>query len=102
VTAFRDGGGRVTLVECPGLRAEFYRTVLGMSEDRVSRHWIAIVFAGRGATPPKAFADAEEAKRYVAHNEGAIAFIPSSRVDESVKALAIDGVHPSDPAYPLR
>src|SRR6185295_17185581 len=46
-------GHRVTLVETAPLRAPFYRTVAQMSEAQVDRAWLAVVFQGGDATPPR-------------------------------------------------
>ena len=93
---------RVALAETESERVRFYRAVLSMNEDRVKRHWISLVFAGESATPPETFLSAEEAKRFVAARAGAIAFVPVSAVDGSVKVLPIDGLLPSDPGYTVR
>lgn len=92
---------RVVLFEQADLRDSFYRTVLNMSGDRVKRHWIGIVFAGSGATPPKSVTDAKELRDFVKHRRGAIGFVDARAVDPSVKVLAVDGFLPGDTDYAL-
>jgi ABC-type phosphate transport system substrate-binding protein len=96
------GNGPVILVEHTAERPAFYRAALGMSEDRVKRHWIQMVFAGDGATPPREIDELDAVKRFVAEHSGAIAFLSESAVDVNVKVLSIDGQRPGDPGYPLR
>lgn len=96
------GTQRVQIVEPRSLRKGFYRTLLRMSEDEVKRRWMALVFRGEAAAPPKEVADGAEARRYVAEHPGAVAFVDASMVDGSVKALTIDGRRTTEAAYPLR
>jgi hypothetical protein len=96
------GGIRVTLIEFPVLRVRFYRTLLGMTDDQLKRHWMAIVFAGEGTSPPKEIAGPDDLRRFVAEHAGALAFLPLVDVDGSVKVVAIGGVNPGDANYPLR
>lgn len=100
-TTFRQNQP-VILLEQAELRQAFYQAVLGMSEARVKRHWIGIVFSGETATPPKAIAAADELKHTVAQNPGAIGFLEAGTADRSVRVLTINGLHPSDAGYPLR
>jgi hypothetical protein len=92
---------RVLLLEQTRLRDSFYRTVLMMSEDRVKRYWIGVVFSDAGATPPKSVTDAAVVLDFVRHGRGAIAFIDAQAVDSTVKVLAIEGSRPGDPDYAL-
>jgi hypothetical protein len=93
---------RVILVECAPLKARFYKTLLRMNETQVKRHWMQLVFAGDFATPPVEFADEAAVKRYVATHPGAVGFISASEVDETVKALRVDGLAPLSPNYLFR
>jgi ABC-type phosphate transport system substrate-binding protein len=93
---------KIQLIESPGARTVFYRSVLGMTPDRLRRHWIGLVFQGEGATPPTEIAPAEELLKFVAANRGAIAFVDAALVDQSVKVLTVGGRRPSDSDYPIR
>ncbi|MEZ4415495.1 MAG: hypothetical protein R3E10_07045 [Gemmatimonadota bacterium] len=92
---------RVILLESAEERGRFYRTVAGMGEDRLKRHWVARVFAGDSGTPPIEFRSPEDLKHYVATHPGAVAFLPAAAVDRSVKAVPIDGRRPGDARYPI-
>lgn len=91
----------VLLLEQTDLRDSFYRTVLMMSEDRVKRYWIGVVFSDAGAAPPKSVNDAALVLDFVRHGRGAIAFIDAQAVDSTVKVLAVEGFRPGDPDYAL-
>jgi ABC-type phosphate transport system substrate-binding protein len=93
---------KVQLIESPGARTAFYRSVLGMTPDRLRRHWIGLVFQGEGATPPTEIAPVEDLLKFVAANRGAIAFVDAALVDQSVKVLTVAGRRPSDSDYPIR
>jgi ABC-type phosphate transport system substrate-binding protein len=101
ITIF-EHGERVILVESSADRTRFYRSALGMSEDRLKRHWIARVFAGQAGSPPQEIRDDTELRRYVATHPGAIAFVRASEMDRAVKVLTIDGRTPRDSDYPIR
>lgn len=96
------GGRPVVLLELPPLRAAFYQRLLGLTEDRVKRRWIANVFSGRSVTPPREIETAAELKRFVAGHPAALAFIDVRDVDATVKVVTIDGRAPASPAYRFR
>jgi hypothetical protein len=99
-TSFANGAPAV-LGEYRPARRSFYRSVLDLSESAVSRHWIGVVFSEGSALPPKAFQDAEAARRFVLSTPGAICFIDLDSVRDDVKVLTIGGLGPRDHAYPL-
>ena len=98
---FSDGT-QVTVLETPGLRDQFYKALLGMSEAQVKRRWIQLVFAGETATPPVQFTDEVEARRYVASHPGSIAFITLGMVDATVKSVQVVGNPPASSSHKLR
>jgi phosphate transport system substrate-binding protein len=55
-----------------------------------------------GKVVPKELATSKIVCRFVFNVPGAIGFVRASEVDNSVKAIRIDGLDPSDPAYRLR
>lgn len=101
LTRFR-AGERVVLLEYPEMRSRFYDSVLQMSESRVKRHWIGLVFSGEGVIPPREIRAGEEVVRYVARHPGALAFVPLRMIDSTVKVLSVDGLQPADARYPIR
>jgi hypothetical protein len=100
-TAFPNGAP-VVLLALPKLSARFYASALQMSPDEVTRYWIGLVFSGDSAVPPKEIANVIQLKRLVARHPGAVAFIPASDADTTVRVVDIEGKHPDDPGYPLR
>ena len=95
-------GQHVMLVELTPLRTHFYKRLLGISPDDVRRRWIAVVFRGDALTLPFELADPAAVKKFVAEHAGAVAFIDVADVDDTIKALRIDGKRPGDPQYPLK
>ena len=98
----RLAGTRVTLVETAPVRAPFYRAVAQLSEAQVDRAWLAVVFQGGDATPPRKFTSAVEARRYVVEHPEAIAFIPLDALDDTVAAIPINGKNPRESGYPIQ
>ena len=49
-------------------------------------YWAKIIFTGRGQ-PPRQVATSAEAKKLVAQNPNAIAYIDSAMVDDSVRVV---------------
>jgi phosphate transport system substrate-binding protein len=97
-------GRRVTLVlREPGHpeRAAALRLIYGMSEDDLTRHFIHQTFTGGNATGPRVLATAEGVKRFVFNVPGAIGVVRLADVDETVKALKINGAAPGDAGYTL-
>ena len=70
-------------------RAEFTRRVLGTTEDWLTNYWIDQK-ATRGVNPPVEVRDVAAAKALVASHPGAIAYIPSSALDATVKAIKVE------------
>ena len=97
----RVAGQRVTLVETTPVRAAFYRAVTQMSEAQVDRAWLAVVFQGGDAAPPRKFATADDARRYVAEHPDAIGFLPADAVDNTVTVVPINNLTPRQPGYPI-
>jgi hypothetical protein len=71
------------------VRRVFVQRVLGISEEQLAEYWID-QRATRGVNPPLQGRDAAAAKLWVAARPGGIAYVPSSAVDATVKALRID------------
>jgi hypothetical protein len=95
-------GQHVMLVELTPMRTRFYKRLLGLSPDEVRRRWIGVVFRGDALTLPFELADPAAVKKFVAEHAGAVAFIDVADVDDTIKALRIDGKRPGDPQYPLK
>jgi ABC-type phosphate transport system substrate-binding protein len=72
-----------------------------MGADELKRYWLGKVFRGELTATPRAFSSDASVKTYVASNPQAIGYIDSVLLDDSVKALTIDGKRPGEPGYPL-
>lgn len=66
-------------------RIAFENTVIGMGRDRLNAYWVKQHFQGN--TPPVTQPSHESIKAFVQNVEGAIGYIPSSMVDNSVKVI---------------
>lgn len=76
----------VDLPEESSARERFYAEYAGKSPAQVKAHWSKIIFTGRGQ-PPKTMSNGAEAKKFVADNPNAIAYIDSRLVDNSLRVL---------------
>lgn len=77
----------IDLAEDSPLRERFYSLFTGKSPSQLKAHWSKIIFTGRGQ-PPRQVAGSAEAKRALAENPNAIAYIDARQVDSSVRVLA--------------
>jgi hypothetical protein len=71
------------------IRKRFVEQVLRMSQEQLAELWID-QRATRGVSPPVEVRDAAAAKLWVAKRPGGIAYIPSSALDSTVKAIRVD------------
>lgn len=67
-------------------RVAFDRKVLGMDPDEVARYWIDRRVRG-GHRPPRQLSSWALMLKVIAGVEGAIGYVPTSDVDDSVKVL---------------
>jgi ABC-type phosphate transport system substrate-binding protein len=88
-TRFPDGSVAVPidLAEESPLRERFYTVFTGKSPAQLKAHWSKIIFTGRGQ-PPRQVPGSAEAKKAVAENPNAIAYIDAKQVDSTVRVLA--------------
>jgi ABC-type phosphate transport system substrate-binding protein len=66
-------------------RIAFENAVIGMGRDRLNAYWVKQHFQGN--TPPVTQPSHDSIKAFVQNVEGAIGYIPSSMVDNSVKVI---------------
>jgi len=87
---FPDGGLAVPIDQEEGSaeRNEFYASFAGKSPAQLKAHWSKVIFTGRGK-PPSTVANGMEARKQVATNPRAIAYIDRSLIDSSVKVLLV-------------
>jgi hypothetical protein len=75
------------LPEGSPLRDAFYAAFSGKSPAQVKAHWSKIIFTGRGE-PPAQLPDSAAAKRALAADLRAIAYIDPAQVDGSVRVIS--------------
>ena len=78
----------------------FLGGVLGMSQGQFAQHWVDQQVRGAGSAPKVASSPAS-AMKLVAKVRGAVAFVPASLVDASVKVVTLNGKKAGDAGYAL-
>lgn len=68
-------------------RASFYKGLVNKSVAEVNAYWARLLFTGR-ASPPRVMQNTESIMKTVRENSGAIGYIDSQFLDESVKVLS--------------
>lgn len=66
-------------------RSLFELSVLGMDRDRLNNYWVKQHF--EGISPPLTQGSFESIKAFVQTVEGSLGYVPSSMVDNNVKAV---------------
>ena len=98
-------GRRITLVTMePGQpeRKAILRSIYRMSENDFNRHFMQGLFTGEVFVSPKTLATPVGVRKFIFNVPGAIGYLRSSDVDDSVKVIRIDGHLPDDKEYSLR
>lgn len=96
-------GTRIVALDLPAgaaARNDFYRDALGMEARDVEQYWMEAKIRGAAGAPREA-PTAGAAVKLVSRVKGAVAYVPLSQVDDSVKVLTVDGVAPGKPGYRL-
>ena len=83
-----DSAGRITLAVLKGgpVADEFLKGAVDMNSSAFNNHWRRLAMTG-GGTAPKTFDKEEELRKFVSETAGAIGFIDSANVDDSVVVL---------------
>jgi phosphate transport system substrate-binding protein len=104
-TQFWPHGRRITLVlreEGQDERVLALRLICKLSEADYRRHVMQELFRGRaGSASPRSIRSAEGMRAFVFNAPGAIGHVRVGELDDSVKALRIEGLLPTDPGYRL-
>jgi len=83
-------------------RAAALAGIYKMSEADYGKYFLQATFVGLVQSAPRQISSAAAMRQFVASVPGGIGYVRSSDVDDSVKAVTIDGHPPGDPAYPLK
>jgi ABC-type phosphate transport system substrate-binding protein len=101
---WKDHSKVTLLVRAPTARERsvVLEKIYRMDEEKFHEYWIGKMFRAEVAGGPKIVYSTDMALNLIAGIKGSITFIPASAVTSDVKVLKIDGLLPSDAAYPLR
>jgi ABC-type phosphate transport system substrate-binding protein len=70
-------------------RDQFYTTFLGKTSAQLRAYWSKIIFTGRGKPPPTV-PGGVEARKLLATNPHAIAYMDRTQLDSTVKPVRVD------------
>jgi ABC-type phosphate transport system substrate-binding protein len=86
--SFPDGEAAFPLDLPPDspVREGFYRQLMDKSVAEVNAYWARLLFTGR-ATPPRVLSDSPTVLKAVRENRGAIGYIDSANLNETVKVV---------------
>lgn len=76
----------IDLVEQSQLKNDFYLNLVDQSAQKINAYWARVLFSGR-AKPPESVESIEAVFNYLKESESAIAYIPQSKVTDSVKVV---------------
>ena len=68
------------------IRKIFYRKLVNKSVVQMNAYWAKLLFTGR-CSPPRVMSDSDAVKKAVQENKGAIGYINSTELDDSVKVI---------------
>ena len=71
-------------------------------EQDYQAHFLRAKFTEQALEQPRELAAPADVLRFVSNVTGALAYLPASEVDPSVKVVRVDGLAPGDPGYKLR
>lgn len=77
------------------------KKVYQMSDEEVKKFWLGNLFRGEVASFPAVFGSVTRIKSLIKNMPGAIGFIDSKVIDDSLKVIKIEGKLPGEPGYPL-
>jgi hypothetical protein len=82
-------------------REVFDRAVLGLDPDQAARYWVDQRIRG-GARPPRQVNSVALLRQVISRFPGGVGYLAPSELDQSVRALTINGATPDAANYPLR
>jgi hypothetical protein len=80
----------------------FDRAALGLQPEIVRSRWMAMIFRGEATSIPTELTNPDDVKKFVRDHADAIAFLPLSNVDGTLKILTVAGRRPNDAGYVIR
>ncbi len=102
--AWSAGKKVIVVLRAPGQpdRVGILKTVCGMGEDDFSQHQMQASFNGDASNPPKVVATDEAVRNMVAAQPGAIGFLRVADINDSVRAVTVDGVTAGQDGYKVK
>jgi phosphate transport system substrate-binding protein len=100
-----SAGKKVTVVlRAPGQpdRVGVLKTVCGMGEEDFNQHQMQASFNGDTSNPPKVVATDEAVRSLVAAQPGAIGFLRAADINDSIRAVTVDGVAAGQDGYKVK
>lgn len=79
---------KIVVPEQEAAYKDFLQNVVGKTPSQFDKHWMNLVFTGRGAMP-QAFADSQKLVDYVAGHPGVVGVVAAGQAGASVKTIAI-------------
>jgi ABC-type phosphate transport system substrate-binding protein len=83
-------------------RRSALRQIYRMDEDAFQEYFIKAIFRGDVFAAPRTLASPEMLRKFVFNAPGAIGYLRSSDLDDTVKVVKIDGHLPDDKNYSLQ
>ena len=84
-------------------RAALLQIALDMRREQdYQAHFLRAKFTEQALEQPRELQSSADVLRFVSNVTGALAYLPASEVDPSVKVVRVDGLAPGDPGYKLR
>lgn len=77
------------------------RKVFKMDHETLKKFWLTKMFRGEISSFPKTLSSNAAVKRFINQSETSIGYVAAAEMDDSVKALMINGKRPGEPGYPL-
>lgn len=68
------------------IKRDFYKKLVGKDLAKIDAYWARLLFSGR-ASPPSTVSNLEELMQVVTSNHGSLAYLPESKVTDSVKVV---------------
>jgi len=102
--AWSPGKKVIIVLRAPGQpdRAGVLRTVCGMTEDDFTQHQMQASFNGDASNPPKVVATDEAVRTSVATLPGAIGFLRAADINDSIRAVTVDGMAAGQDGYKVK
>ena len=84
-------------------RSALLQVALDMRREQdYQAHFLRAKFTEQALEQPRELGATADVLRFVSNVPGALAYLPASEVDPSVKVVRVDGLAPGDPGYKLR